>query len=402
MPAPANLLKGFARTVANTNPDPKKRLAISDPDTRGLYVRITPKGAKTWTIVARDPAGKQVWREIGPVDEIDIEDARTRAREGVKRIKQGLPAFEEKKAPETVKQVSQRFLNEYVKDKERKLRTADEVERIFTKYVWPKIGSRIFAALGRGEITKMLRELKEESGAVQADRVLATMSKLCNWYALEDDHYRSPIVRGMGFTKSRERARVRVLNDDEIRDVWKAAGDLGTFGAFVRTCLLTAQRRAKVSEMRWADLSDTGVWTIPSESREKANAGELELPKMALDIINAQPKIEKNPYVFAGRGAKAIAGFSKCKAELDKKAPIAPWVLHDLRRTAKSLMARAGVRPDVSERVLGHTIAGVEGVYDRHTYAKEKADALSKLAALVELIINPPKGNVVPLERGAA
>ena len=73
-----------------------------------------------------------------------------------------------------------------------------------------------------------------------------------------------------------------------------------------------------------------------------------------------------------------------------------------MRRTAKSLMARAGVRPDVSERVLGHTIAGVEGVYDRHTYAKEKADALSKLAALVELIINPPKGNVVPLERGAA
>ena len=398
MPAPANLLKGFARTVANTKPDPTKRLAISDPDTRGLYVRITPKGAKTWTIVARDPAGKQVWREIGPVDEIDIEDARNRAREGVKRIKQGLPAFEDKRAPETVKQVSQRFIDEYVKDKERKLRTGDEVERIFTKYVWPKVGSRIFAALGRGEITKMLRELKEENGAVQADRVLAAMSKLCNWYALEDDHYSSPIVRGMGFTKSRERARIRILNDDEIRDVWKAAGDMGTFGAFVRTCLLTSQRRAKVAEMRWADISDEGIWTIPAEAREKANAGELALPPMALAIVNAQPKVKKNPFVFAGRGDKAIVGFSKCKAELDKKAATAPWVLHDLRRTAKSLMARAGVRPDVSERVLGHTIAGVEGVYDRHTYAKEKAEALAKLAGLVELILNPPKGNVVPMK----
>lgn len=74
-----------------------------------------------------------------------------------------------------------------------------------------------------------------------------------------------------------------------------------------------------------------------------------------------------------------------------------PWVIHDLRRSAKTLMARAGVRPDISERVLGHTIKGVEGVYDVHDYRDEKADALTRLAALVETIINPPSGNVVTL-----
>jgi integrase len=74
-----------------------------------------------------------------------------------------------------------------------------------------------------------------------------------------------------------------------------------------------------------------------------------------------------------------------------------PWVLHDLRRTARSLLSRAGVRPDISERVLGHAIPGVEGVYDRHSYSDEKADALNRLAALVESIIDPPVGNVVAM-----
>jgi integrase len=74
------------------------------------------------------------------------------------------------------------------------------------------------------------------------------------------------------------------------------------------------------------------------------------------------------------------------------------WTLHDLRRTARSLMSRAGVRPDISERVLGHAITGVEGIYDRHRYDAEKADALHKLAALVDSIVRPRK-NVVAIRR---
>jgi integrase len=88
---------------------------------------------------------------------------------------------------------------------------------------------------------------------------------------------------------------------------------------------------------------------------------------------------------------KALAtAQGEAKEELALKLKQIWWVLHDLRRTAKSLMARAGVRPDISERVLGHAIAGVEGVYDQHSYDTEKADALQRLAALIETILNPP------------
>jgi integrase len=183
--------------------------------------------------------------------------------------------------------------------------------------------------------------------------------------------------------------------------LWTACDEVGTFGAFVKVALLTGQRRAKVATMRWEDISD-GVWTIPAEAREKVNAGELKLPKLVLSIIDAQPKIEGNPYVFAGRGKKAFNSFSDGKEDLQAKASIAPWVIHDLRRTARSLMARAGVRSDIAERTLGHVIPGVEGVYDRHAYLEEKGEALAALAALVQRILDGDSTNVVPIRRGRA
>jgi integrase len=123
------------------------------------------------------------------------------------------------------------------------------------------------------------------------------------------------------------------------------------------------------------------------------------LPELALDIIKAQPHFVDNPYVFAGRREGHFNSFSKAKAAFDARldAEFKPWVLHDLRRTARSLMSRAGVRPDIAERCMGHAIAGVEGIYDRHSYTAEKADALNALASLVQAILHPPAEKVVRL-----
>ncbi len=130
---------------------------------------------------------------------------------------------------------------------------------------------------------------------------------------------------------------------------------------------------------------------IPAEKREKTNAGTLRLPQAVLEIIAKQPRIVDNPYVFAGRGKGPFNSFSQRTEELNAKLPDMPhWTLHDLRRTARSLMSGAGVRPEIAERVLGHAIRGVGGVYDHHSYIPEKADALGQLASLVGQIINPP------------
>lgn len=411
MTAPRSLLKGFEKTVATAKPDPLKRITISDPDTRGLYVRITPSGTKTYTVVARDPKGTQVWAVVGNCDEISLDDARELAKLGVKRIKAGEQAFpkaEPLQEPDTFQQVHDKFIDRYVE--RTGLRSAAETKRIFQRYVLPKWKNRLFASIKRSDVANLLDEIEDGKGgeegnlggAVMADRTLAAISKLCNWYATRDGEYVSPIVKGM--RRAKDGSRNRILNDDEIRLVWKLA--TGQFGAFLKLCLLTAQRTGKVSTLRRSDIRD-GVWHIPSEAREKANAGELLLPQMAIDIIADQTEIEGNAYVFAGRGEAPMWHGDKLKKELDAaiaKAnggePIPAWVIHDLRRTAKSLMARAGVLPHISERVLGHAIAGVEGVYDRHDYAEEKGEALRKLAGLIELIINPPADNVVAIRNG--
>jgi integrase len=112
-------------------------------------------------------------------------------------------------------------------------------------------------------------------------------------------------------------------------------------------------------------------------------------------IINAQPRFASNPYVLAGRNGKPYHGFANAVPALLRASGTAGWVVHDLRRTARSLMSRAGVLSEHAERVMGHAIAGVEGVYDRHKYLEEKAVALARLAALVERIVNPPDTTVV-------
>jgi integrase len=184
-----------------------------------------------------------------------------------------------------------------------------------------------------------------------------------------------------------------VLSDDEIRALWKIAPDFGSFGALCQVLLLTGQRLAKVALMHHEDVVD-GVWVIRTEKGEKGNAETLPLPPMLRRIIAAQPKIVDRPFVFACAGYrishKRALDKQRLKAELERNglSALKPWVIHDLRRTARSLMSqRAGVLRDHAERVLGHAIPGVEGVYDQYSYQTEKGEALAKLANLVAKIV---------------
>ena len=210
----------------------------------------------------------------------------------------------------------------------------------------------------------------------------------------------------------KERARTRVLSDEEIRAVWPALGEAGTFGAFVKMLLFTAQRRDEVAYMSRKEIGSDGIWTIPAERYKTKRPNFVPLSEAALAVIEAQPTIEDSDYVFSSRAKTPFSGFGKSKAALDtavytamqkrakkgaKVEALPNWTLHDLRRTGKTLMVRAGVRPDISERVLGHVIAGVEGIYDRHSYADEKRDALKKLAAQIERILNPAPSSVAIL-----
>src|SRR5262249_21083594 len=267
-------------------------------------------------------------------------------------------------------------------------------------HILPAWGARDFESIRRNDVAKLMDHVEDNSGKEAADFCLKVASGIFNWYATRHEDYSTPVVRGMRRSSQKESARDRKLDDDELRAVWKQAERNGPFGAFLRLLLLTGQRRDKVVKMKWDDLTADGTWIIATEAREKGNAGALVLPQVALDIINAQPRLVGNDYVFPGKGKSAMRGFAQRKQNLDAKLPPMPnWVLHDLRRTARSLMTRAGVSNDHAERVLGHVITGVHGIYNRHEYSAEKAHALRALAALIDNIVNPPADNVVSLPR---
>lgn len=359
----------------------RTRHAYPDPELRGHYIRVTPTGLKSFWVVARDPSGKQHWRPIGSPP-MSIVEARKRAANTINSLRAA--------TPNSFESISAQWRKLHCEA--RKLRSLKEIDRHLRRMneAW---GRRDFASIGRGDIATLLDSIELNNGARQATYVLQVFSSMANWYAARNDHYRSPVVKGM--RRGAVVKRDRVLNDDELRAVWKEAEAAGTYGALIRFALLTGQREDKVVSMRWADI-DGSTWTVATAEREKGNAGVLDLPAAAVAIVEAQPRV--SDYVFPGeKSLRKFTNWTNKKARLDAKVKIAPWRLHDLRRTAKSLMARAGIRPNISERVLGHAIDGVEGIYDRHDYRAEKAHALKALAALVETIVNPPSDNVVAM-----
>lgn len=362
-----------------------------DPELPKHGIRVRQPGVGAYYIVTRDPARKQRWIKIGSTAEMKITEAREQARTVIKRIEAGLDAVEAPPVkPDSVADVIETFLKRHVEKKQ--LRTGGEVRRVLHTYILPRWANRPFAALKRSDIAKLLDDIEDKRGPWIADAVLAQLRSVASWFASRNDDYQLPFVRGMRRVVKHERKRSRILNDAELRAVWQAAEAAGVFGGLVRMLLLTAQRRDKVCGMKHSDISPDGVWTIRTEPGEKGNAGALTLPPLALATIKAMPRFLSNDHVFAGAGSRSRANFSKDKVKLDVASGVTGWTLHDLRRTAKTLMSRAGVRPDIGERVLGHSLKGVEGVYDQHTYDSEKADALLRLATLIERIVNRPKG----------
>jgi integrase len=294
------------------------------------------------------------------------------------------------------------FIDRYV-EKEAKLRSAQAIRSAFDRLVKPVIGGLGIYDIRRSHVVEMLDDIADEHGPVMADRALAYLRKAFHWRAARDDDFRSPIVKGMARTKPKERARDRILADDEIRDLWTALDQLdrpGCYAPYIRFLLYTAARRDEAAKMQWSELRHD-IWTVPAERYKNKQTHVVPLSKPAHDLIGDRPKGgAEQPFVFSTSGGKLpLSPQGDTKRALDKhiarirktagREPMARWTLHDLRRTARSLMSRANVPADHAERAIGHAIAGVRAVYDHHKYLDEKRDAFEALAGQIARILRP-------------
>jgi integrase len=224
---------------------------------------------------------------------------------------------------------------------------------------------------------------------VIANRVHSILHTLFDW-AVETDLITSSPAAGIK-RPNKETPRDRVLTDAELRAVWLGAEKEDfPYGAIIQLLILTGQRRGEVAGMARSELDhNSGIWALPRERVKNGRRHEVPLSHQAREIVQKAPQIS-DKYVFSLNGKGPVGGFSERKARLDQLAKIAPWTVHDLRRTVASGLAKLGTDLAVIEKVLNHvsgSFAGIVGVYQRHEFAAEKREALQRWADHVERLV---------------
>jgi integrase len=374
------------------------RREIPDGLLPGLYLSIEPSGSRSFVVRYR-VASRTRKQTLGRWPAISLANARGLARDAILAVKQGRDPARERQTQrrEAEANTLRAVCDMYFRLAGAKLRSAREQQTVLARLVIPNLGHRGIDTIRRRDVTALLDQVQTTSGPSMAEKVLQILRRIFNWHATRTDDFLSPIVRGMNRTKQKDRARSRILSDDEIQALWATAeADRGPFGPWLQFLMLTGARRSEALGMRRGEFAGND-WILPPERNKTGTELVRPLSPAALSVITRVPVIASGDIVFTANGRGAIGAISGRKAQVDKASGVTGWRIHDLRRTARSLMSRAGVQSDHAERCLGHVIGGVRGTYDRHEYYNEKAKAFEALAAVIETIIRGPVEKVVPL-----
>lgn len=356
---------------------------VADLKVPGLSLRVLSSGVRTWSLRYKVD-GRPHRIALGLYADLSLADARELATEHRRSIRKdgANPARERRERreamPDTFAALAERYIELHAKPKKRTWKG--------DVYMIAKLVPKRWQALPPNEITRAdvreLIEAKAASGApIQANRLRALLHKLFAFAVARDVVPFNPVtgVERPGV----EKARDRVLTEDEIRTFWTMTEQLALpMRAFWRLRLVTAQRQTEIADMKWTEIDFADkTWTIPAERAKNGLSHRVPLSDLALEILGELPRFDE--YVLAGaRGNRQRYAAAAVVSIPDFKG-------HDLRRTAASYMASAGVPRHHIGRVLNHVETGVTAVYDRHSYDPEKRVALDTWARRLRAILEP-------------
>ncbi len=415
------------KAVENIRPSGARR-EIPDGEIRGMYLVVQPSGAKSYVLRYRH-AGRPRKLTIGPA-EMGLGEARklaasARAAIAAGRDPQGEKATAKEATREAVRAkhdsveaVVAEFIEKHVR-RSNKPSTGQEYIRILNKEIVLRWDGRRLSDISRRDVNMLLDDIVDRGAPIAANRVLAILRKFCRWAVSREIISHSPCDGVMA--RSAEAPRDMVLDDPELRLIWKAADMLGwPFGPIVRLLLLTGARRGEVVGMRWDEVDlEKKLWSLPAARVKNKRAHALPLSSASIDILKDLPRIENDDGIVfparidrrtnRGKSAIPVSGFSRAKLRLDNAiaelgpVPLAQWGFHDLRRSCASGMARLGIELHVIERALNHvsgSFGGIVGVYQKHKFEDAMRRAMEAWAAHVERIASGgAASNVVELAK---
>jgi integrase len=436
------------RRVDATEPAGKDVL-VWDTELKGFGLKVTPAGQKSYLLQYR-MGGRGTPTQRVKIGRHGIEVTADQARDAAIRLRglisQGIdPAKERKKATaelkadaearkrDTVGAAIELYLSRYAK-RNLKPSTYAEVSRTLLRDVSGPLGRWPIREITRRDAAKLLDDIVDRGSPSHANHVLAYFRAMLNWAVDREMIPGNPIARMKA--PSVAVTRDRALDDDESKVFWSACDHLGwPFGPLLKLLLLTGQRRDEVAGMRWTELDlDKQTWTLPRERAKNDKEHIVHLSALVIEVVEELPRLN-DQLVFTTNGSmsrkatrdttkaeRPVSGFGRAKDRLDAKmlellktelgeagkakeaeaAHIAPFTIHDLRRTAATGMARLNIAPHIVDKILNHvggSIEGVAAIYNRHAYLEERKAALDTWSRHVEGLIRPQPLNVVQMRR---
>ena len=406
-------LKFTARTIETIRPVPGRRIDVFDASLPGLALRVTASGHKSWTVHYRNAARRLRRLTLGDYPTITLADARKAAQKALRAAAAGEDPATEKHATrqgETVADLAREYIERQAKKHKR---SWEEDQRKLDVDILPSWRTRKVKELTRRDVRDLIERIADRGAPIAANRVLALVRKLLNFAVQRDwiDANPAALITKPGA----ERSRDRVLTDDELRRIWTACqAEKPAMCALQRLRLVTMQRGGELAKLQWADVDlDTGWIAFPAAITKNKRPHRVPLSPLALEIF-ATISRASNEWVFPGltgrrprrdvtRGAQRVgARVLLTLREANPDVAVFDFKGHDLRRTASTKIAEAGITQTDIARVLNHSEGGprVTQIYNRYEYDKEKRAALDRWASLLTAILEgKPTNAVLPFAR---
>jgi integrase len=382
-----------------------------NPKTRGLCLRVSSVGRKTWCLLFTSPKDRKRARmTLGGYPATSLARARTLAIEAHSHLDEGRDprdvAAQHAAGAMTVAGMIESFLEKHARPN---LRSAGEIERRLMRNVAPIIGSMKACDLHRRDMNRVVDPVLARGRRVEASRVFEDFRAVVRWAVARGDLDHNPFD---GMKKPNGSApRERTLSDDEIRAVWNGLPTVlarsQACQRIIKLCLVTAQRLGEVAGMEAGELDlKAATWIIPGRRTKNARTNIVPLSTMAVDIIGeAMTDAGKDAkWLFPKKDRKSplpIEVVDKTVKRANQPSEEAPlgrfgtphWTPHDLRRTALTNFAALGIPPIVAGAVANHisvTKATITlAVYTQYTYEKEKREALNLWSDRLRKIVCP-------------